>query len=87
MDLIINIIQNEPTEITYIGIGSASIRDFCQENMQQFPPFLQKIYSDTNKKIRIINIDTKFETELLLPIFIEDLQAFKNYIVFEHIYI
>jgi len=71
MDFIINIIQNEPVDITYIGIGSASIREFCQENMQQFPPFLQEIFTNNNKTIRLINIDTKFEKDLLLPQFME----------------
>jgi len=71
MDSVINIIQNEPCDITYIGIGSASIREFCQENMQQFPPFLQEIFTNNNKTIRLINIDIKFETDLLLPQFIE----------------
>lgn len=71
MDL--NLINIKPVDITYIGIGSAVVRDIKPENMQQFPPFLQSIYNTTDLKIRIINIDLNFEKPYLLPQFISDL--------------
>ena len=63
MDKIINYIKSKEyiSDITYIGIGSRVIRDTKPENMQQFPPWLEKIWHTTNLTITLINIDTKFE--------------------------
>ena len=53
-------------DIVYIGIGSACIRDSNPENMQQFPPWLESEYNNSNKTFCIINIDPRFESPYLL---------------------
>lgn len=53
-------------DIIYIGIGSACVRDSKPENMQQFPPWLESEYYNTNKTFCIINIDPRFESPYLL---------------------
>jgi hypothetical protein len=73
MDYIIDRMNKYPFDITWLGIGSALIRDTELENMQQFPPFLQKIYNNTNLTIRIINIDSNFENPYLLTTYLENL--------------
>ena len=63
MDKIVNYIKSKEymSDIIYIAIGSATIRDIKPKNMQQFPPWLEKIWSTTNLTITLINIDTRFE--------------------------
>jgi hypothetical protein len=63
MDKIVNYIKSKEymSDIIYIAIGSTVIRDTKPENMQQFPPWLEKIWLTTNLTITLINIDTKFE--------------------------
>ncbi len=57
---------NQIPDITYIGIGSACIRDSKPENMQQFPPWLETEFRNLNKTFCLINIDPKFESPYLL---------------------
>ncbi len=67
MNNIINKIINDPFDITYFGIGSANVRNSNYEgDRQQIPPFLDEIYCKTKKKIRLINIDIKFEKPYFL---------------------
>ena len=63
MDKIVNYIKSKEyiSDIIYIAIGSTVIRDTKPKNMQQFPPWLEKIWSTTNLTITLINIDTRFE--------------------------
>jgi hypothetical protein len=58
--------NNQISDITYIGIGSACIRDSNPENMQQFPPWLESEYRNSKKTFCLINIDPKFESPYLL---------------------
>ncbi len=58
--------NNKIPDITYIGIGSACVRDSKPENMQQFPPWLETQYTNSNKTFCLINIDPKFESPYLL---------------------
>lgn len=79
MDIIAYNIVSNPFDITYFAIGSAKITDINQ----QFPPFLEKIYHSTNKKIRIINIDLEFESPYFLS---EYLQSYdKNRIEYHYL--
>jgi hypothetical protein len=76
MQTIINKVVDDPYDITYIAIGSAHIRNSNKaKDRQQFPPFLEAQYN-SNKKIRIINIDPCFEKPYFmkkyLPYLIED---------------
>jgi hypothetical protein len=76
MRSIINRIENYPYDITYVAIGSAKIRNTDNpEDRQQFPLFLESQYN-SNKKVRIINIDPKFENpyfmKTYLPYLIEE---------------
>jgi hypothetical protein len=68
MDKLLNYIKKKDfkSDIIYIGIGSASLRELNKENMQQFPPWLENIWRTTNLSITLINIDMKFETPYLL---------------------
>jgi hypothetical protein len=50
MDNIINRISTIPVNITWIGIGSAVIRNTNKENMQQLPPFIEELYNNSNIK-------------------------------------
>lgn len=59
-------IQDQVPDITYIGIGTACIRDSKPENMQQFPPWLESEYRKSDKTFCLINIDPKFESPYLL---------------------
>ena len=63
MDKILDYIKSKKyiSDIIYIAIGSRVIRDTKPENMQQFPPWLERIWHTTNLTITLINIDTKFE--------------------------
>ena len=63
MDKIVNYIKSKEyiSDIIYIAIGSRVIRDTKPKNMQQFPPWLEKIWATTNLTITLINIDTRFE--------------------------
>lgn len=70
----INLLDNEIYDITYIGIGSAVIRDANPENRQQFPPFIENIYNGSDLKIHVINIDPHFEKPYFLPTYINDLE-------------
>lgn len=56
-------------DITWIGIGSACVRDSNPENMQQFPPWISSEFSKSGSDLTccLINIDPKFESPLLLP--------------------
>lgn len=69
MNNLINDIKNNIYDITYLGLGT-SINEKTNNNTidytQQFPPWLQKIYTTTNFTIRIINIDNKFENQYVL---------------------
>jgi len=58
--------KNQIPDITYIGIGSACIRDSKPENMQQFPPWLESEYRNSTKTFCLVNIDPKFEYPYLL---------------------
>jgi len=58
--------NNQIADITYIGIGSACVRDSKPENMQQFPPWLESEYRNSNKTFCLINIDPTFESPYLL---------------------
>jgi hypothetical protein len=58
--------KNQIPDIIYIGIGSACIRDYKPENMQQFPPWLESEYRNSSKTFCLINIDPKFESPYLL---------------------
>jgi hypothetical protein len=78
MDNIINRIQNIPADITWIGIGSAVIRDTEPQNMQQFPPFIEYIYKNTNLNIRIINFDPVFEQPYFLTQYFNNLIKIDN---------
>ncbi len=60
--------QIQIPDITYIGIGSAYIRDSKPENMQQFPPWLESEYTNSNKTFCLINIDPRFESPYLLTL-------------------
>jgi hypothetical protein len=72
-DILKKIILNDPHDITYIGIGTAVIRDTNPENLQQFPPFIEDLLHISDMKIRLINIDPSFEDELFLKSYIPDL--------------
>ena len=74
----INMIDDIIYDITYIGIGSAVIRDTKPENRQQFPPFIENIYTTTNYKIHIINIDLNFEKPYFLTQYFNDLEKLDN---------
>jgi hypothetical protein len=56
------------SDITWIGIGSACIRDSKPENMQQFPPWLSSefIKPESGITCTLINIDPIFESPYLL---------------------
>jgi len=58
--------QSRIPDITYIGIGSACVRDSNPENMQQFPPWLESEYKNSDKTFCLINIDPRFEYPYLL---------------------
>jgi hypothetical protein len=75
MQKIIEIINNDPYDITYLGIGSANVRNTnLPSDRQQYPPFLEEIYNKTNKKIRLINIDLKFEEPKYLTKYFNNLK-------------
>ena len=75
----INMIDDVIYDITYIGIGSAVIRDTKPENRQQFPPFIEYIYNTTNYKIHIINIDLNFEKPYFLTQYFNNLEKLRKY--------
>jgi len=56
------------SDITWIGIGSASMRDSKPKNMQQFPPWLNSefVKQGSNLTCTLINIDPTFESPYLL---------------------
>jgi len=74
----INLIDNIIYDITYIGIGSAVIRDTEPKNRQQFPPFIESIYNNTDCKIHIINIDPNFEKPYFLTQHFTDLEKISD---------
>jgi hypothetical protein len=65
-------------DITYIGIGSAVIRDTTPENRQQFPPFIENIYNNTDCTIHVINIDPNFENPYFLTQYFSDLEKLSD---------
>ena len=75
---IIDIIINDPYHITYIGVGSAFVRESKPEDMQQFPPFIENLLHLTNYKLRLINIDSSFEKELFLLSYLKDLEKISD---------
>ncbi len=73
MDNIINKILTNPVNITWIGIGSAVIRNTNKENMQQLPPFIEEQYNNSNITVRLINFDPVFEKPYFLTQYYNDL--------------
>ena len=79
MDDLINKIIVEPYDYTYIAIGSANMRNLDTAcDRQQFPPFLEDIYNNTDKTIRIINIDCKFEKPYYLQQYLKNIISNNN---------
>lgn len=81
MDFLINIIQNNPVDITYFTIGSAFLGNIdTPEKRQQFPPFIEAQYNN-KKKIRVINIDPIFEKPYFIKRYLPNLieENYDNY--------
>ena len=72
------LLNNDTYDIVYVGIGSAVVRDTDPMNRQQFPPFLESIYKNTNLRIHVINIDPKFEKPYFLTQYFNDLKKISN---------
>jgi hypothetical protein len=86
MNNILNNIIDDPYDITYFSIGSANIRNTNEDkDRQQFPPFLESIYKKTKKKIRIINIDNKFEKPYYLTSYLQNIICHNNNIIGERL--
>lgn len=75
---LVNIIKNDPYDVTYIGIGSALLRPDEEKDRQQFPPFIEKLLFSSNFTIRLINIDSKFENPLFLKSYIKNQQIISD---------
>jgi hypothetical protein len=75
---LVNIIKNDPYDVTYIGIGSALLRPAEAKDRQQFPPFIEKLIFTSNYTIRLINIDSKFENPLFLKSYIKNQQIISD---------
>ena len=73
MDNIINKIVTNPVNITWVGIGSAVIRNTNPENMQQLPPFIENLYNNSNVSMRLINFDPEFEKPYFLTTYYNNL--------------
>jgi hypothetical protein len=73
MDNIINRIVTNPVNITWVGIGSAVIRNTNPENMQQLPPFIENLYNNSNVSMRLINFDPEFEKPYFLTTYYNNL--------------
>jgi hypothetical protein len=89
MDFLINILNNDPSDITYLTIGSAFLSNVdSPDKRQQFPPFIETQYNN-KKKIRIINIDPKFEKPYFmkryLPNLIEENNQFYDRLYHENL--
>ena len=78
MDNIINRIATNPVNITWVGIGSAVIRNTNPENMQQLPPFIENLYNNSNVSIRLINFDPKFENPYFLTKYYNNLSHIES---------
>ena len=73
MDFLINILNNDSSDITYLTIGSAFISNVdIPERRQQFPPFIEAQYNKGDK-IRIINIDPQFEKPYFIKRYLPNL--------------
>lgn len=70
---IYNTIKNDPYDITYLAIGSAVYRGTEPSERQQYPPFMEHLYNQTQYSIRLINIDMQFEESLFLLSYIPNL--------------
>lgn len=56
----ISFLSSYPADYYYLGFGSAFCREDVPGNMQQFPPFMQRLHRE-GKEVTVINVDPVFE--------------------------